>query len=367
MMSQMFPDLGNNPEAADGEASHEIGATLINNQSTGNISNYAKDFVGKTAENGIIFNDEMFEAAELYANDVGEVMRSIGVFGGPNFGVEQRIKIPKIHELSEGTPDMWLFDKKTGHLYIWDYKFGFDLVEVFENWQLINYVAGILEMLEITSLIDEHIIVHMRIAQPRGHHPKGIIREWIVKASDLRGHFNILSANAHIALSGDAVCRSGPHCKNCHPRYACHTGLQAGMSLYELSMMPTPSELSPQALGTQLLIIRRAIKQLEYLDTGLSTLVEHSVRSGQNIPGWIVEPKTGNNAWNKPTAEVIAMGDLMKVDLRKPDNVITPTQALNKGLNEAVIKEYSKRPNAGVKIVPDNENKTRQHFGDIKL
>ena len=367
MLSQMFPDIGENPEAADGEASHEIGGDLILQGSRGFTNIDPDNYVGKPASNGVIYNEEMFENAEIYANDVIDVMRSTGIFGGEHFAIEQRLEIKKIHDLSFGTPDMWLFDKKTGRLYIWDYKFGFDLVEVFENWQLINYVAGILELLEINGITDQHITVHMRVAQPRAFHPKGMIREWVVKASDLRGHFNILSTNAHIALSADAVCRSGPHCKNCHPRYACQTGLQAGMGLYELAMIPTPSDLPMQALGTQLLIVRRAIKQLEYLDSGLSTLVDFSVRSGKNVPGWIVEQKMGNNTWNKPIEEVIAMGDLMGKDLRKPNNVITPTQALKLGIDDKVIKEYSKRPNAGIKVVPDNENKVKQHFGAIEL
>jgi len=367
LMSQQFPDLEDDtPEAAEGTASHEIGANLILRQAVGNISNRAEHYVGRTAENGVIFNEEMFEMAQMYADDVGDIMRSTGVFGGPNFNVEQRIKAPKIHELSEGTPDMWLFDQKTGHLYVWDYKFGFELVEVFENWQLINYVEGILELLEINGIADQHITVHMRVAQPRAYHRDGEIREWVVKASDLRAHFNTLHMNAHIALSADAVCRSGPHCKHCSARTHCDTAIRAGMGLYEVSMKPTPIDMSPEAKGVQLAIVKRARKQLESLEAGFEEQIKHDIRNGKNVPGWISQMGKGREKWNKPDAEVIAMGDLMGFDIRKPLEAITPKQAVKLGIDDTVIKAYSITPNTGLKIVPDDGNKAKLLFGAIK-
>lgn len=364
LMSQQFPDLEETPEAAEGTASHEIGANLILRQAVGNISNKAEHYVDRIAENGVIFNEEMFDMAKIYADDVGATMRSTGVFGGKYFNVEQHVKAPKIHELSEGTPDMWLFDQKTGRLYVWDYKFGFELVEVFENWQLINYVAGILELLEINGIADQHITVHMRVAQPRAHHRDGAIREWVVKASDLRAHFNTLHMNAHIALSANAICRSGPHCKHCSARTHCDTAIRAGMGLYELSMKPTPIEMSPAALGVQLAIVKRARKHLESLEAGFEEQIKHEIRTGTNVPGWLSQMGQGREIWNKPIEEVISMADLMGFDIRKPTEAKTPNQARQLGIDDAVIKAYSTRPNTGLKLIPDDGNKAKLHFGE---
>ena len=366
LMSQQFPEQEETPEAAEGTASHEIGSGLIMNQAVGRITNNPPDFVDKTASNGVIYTQEMFEAAEIYANDVGEVMRSTAVFGGPNFGNEQKIKMPKIHELNEGTPDQFIFDGKTGNLYVWDYKFGFEVVEVFENWQLIDYTEGVLELLEVNGIADQHVTVHMRVIQPRAHHRDGIIREWVVKASDLRAHFNTLHMNAAISLSNDSVCNTGTHCKHCVARHACGPAIQAGMGMFEVLGKPVPLTMSPAAKGAQLTLIKRARKHLESLESGFEEEIKHEIRSGTDIPGWLVQMGQGHEKWIKPAEEVATMGDLMGFDVRKPLAVKTPTQVRQLGIDDSVIKEYSIKPNTGLKIVPDNGSKAKLLFGEIK-
>ena len=367
LMSQMYPETETNEEAEQGTASHEIGARLINNQATGNISNSASDFVGKTSENGIIFDDEMFEAAELYANDVGDVMRSTGVFGGPNLGIEQRIEAKKIHDLSYGTTDSFLFDKKTGHLYIWDYKFGYEIVEAFENWQSINYGAGIFELLNLDNgIIDQHLTVHIRIAQPRAFHRDGPIREWVVRGSDLRAHFNTLEMNAAIALGSNSQIRSGPHCRHCSARHVCKSALTMGMRMYEVANKPTPIELTPEAVGVQLSMIKRAKKQLEFLESGFEEQIKRTIRSGIIVPNWSTEQGQGRERWAKPVAEVIALGKFYEKDLKKPDEVITPNQARKLGMDADLVTSFTEKPATGIKLVEDNGDKARRLFGEIK-
>jgi len=368
VMSQMYPETEPNEEAIEGEASHEIGEKLIRYNAVGKISgNKASDFTGKTAENGVIFTDEMFEAAEIYANDVADVMRSAGVFGGPCLGIEQRIEAKKIHDLSFGTTDAFIFDRTTGHLYIWDYKFGYEIVEAFENWQAINYLAGIFELLGLDNgIADQHITVHIRIVQPRAHHRDGVIREWVTTGSDLRAHFNTLEMNAAEALGPNAKCRSGSHCRHCTARANCEAALTAGMRLYEVVTKPVPLELSPLAAGVQLSMIKRARKQLEYLESGFEEQIKGKIRKGITFPNWSVEQGMGRERWAKPVAEVIALGSLYGKDLKKPDDVITPNQARKKGMDADVIKSYSEKPKTGMILVEDNGDKAKRLFGENK-
>lgn len=356
-MSQMYPEIEETPEAAAGTASHWLGAIFITNTTKG-IFDVSPLSMKMTAPNNVVLDDEMIEAAEMYADDVNEVMRKTGNF---NPQVEQRIAMPMIHELSWGTPDCWFFDRATGHLYIWDYKFGYGIVEVFENWQLINYVAGILAMLDVA---DEYITIHFRIVQPRAFHRDGPIREWVVNAAGLRGYFNQLEARAHEALSANAVTRSGPHCKHCTARHACTAALQGGVQLYEVAAQPMPVTLPADALGVQLAIVQRAIKQLEYIESGMHAQVEATIKNGTLVPGYILESSTGHLKWTKPDAEVLALGDALNFNLRKKEAVITPTQALKLGVDDSVISAYSERPNTGVKLVPDNGNKAKRMFNN---
>ncbi len=362
-MSQQYPETEDGEEARNGEASHEIGAYLINDHCTGPTVRSADKFVGKQAANGVIFTDEMYEVAKEYADNVGDVMRKISVFGGPGYGVEKRLIMPQIHDKSFGTTDAFLFNTVSADLYVWDYKFGYEIVEAFENWQSINYVNGIIKLLPTIKNWDPTAVkVHIRIAQPRAYHRDGPIREWVVTLAELQPYFDTLSANAHIALSDQATIHPGKHCKHCTARHACPASLQYGLSLYELAMSPTPIELSPEALGVQLAIIRKAVKQLEYLQTGFEEQATAVIKRGGLVPNFIVEMGTGRLAWNKPKAEIIKLGQLLGVDLKKDDEPITPTQAKKLGIDDAVINAYSDKPKTGLKLVEDDCSKARRTF-----
>lgn len=361
-MSQRYPELEPAPEAAEGEASHELGAHIITEATKGYPVKLG-GIIGLTAPNGIVYDEMMFDAAQIYAQDVIKVMQQTGVFGGDNFGIESKLKCPEIHEQSWGTCDCWLFDAKTGDLYIWDYKYGYLIVEAFENWQMLNYSAGIiLNRLQLDGHATQHINVHFRIAQPRAFHKQGPIREWTIRASDLRPYWNVLSANAHITLSDDAVTSAGHHCTYCTARYACESALVSGWSLFVAAMMPTPIDLTPQQLGVQYTLVKRARQQLEALETGYEELARSTYRAGHVVPGWLMEMGKGREKWARSEEEVIALGRLLGHDLSKPEKAKTPVEARKLGIDEKVIDAYTFTPNTGLKLVPDNGNKAKQVF-----
>lgn len=362
LMAQAYPETEESEESKEGTAAHEIAANMVEAHAVAMMGYPKRDeTVGSVASNGIVLTEEMYDAAELYAQDVGEVMRATAVFGGPKLAIERKVHAPRVHELSSGTPDCWLFDERNRVLYVWDFKFGFEVVEAFENWQLINYVAGILDELGIDGLADQYLRVKMRVVQPRAFHRDGSVREWSVRACDLRGHVNILAQNADESLSDRATCRSGSHCKHCPARHACEAARTGGVRLYEAAAAPVPVELSPQALAVQYAIVQRARKQLEYLESGYDEQIKGLLRAGHSIPGYRVEEGVGRERWKTPVEEVIALGDMLGHDLRKRD-AITPNQARKLGIDGAVIMAYSEKPRTGLKVVPDNGNKAKQVF-----
>ena len=362
-MSQACPEPEGSQEAAEGEASHHIAAELILAYRRFNTDAPTREsMIGKTAPNGVVFTEEMYDAAEIYANDAIEVIEATGVRFGLETGVEKRIEMKRIHAESFGTPDFYLYDDKTHELFIWDYKYGYGVVEAFENWQAINYAAGLFDILGIDGTSDQFIKVRIRIAQPRAFHKDGEIREWTVTASELRGYINILSNNANKALSDKAETHSGEHCRYCSARHACSAALEAGIGLYEVTSIPLPVELSIEAIGTQLAIIKRAKKQLEYLESGFEEQVKGLIRSGKIVPGWNLEQGKGREKWAKPIEEVIALGEMFGQDLSKPPEAITPNQARKLGIDASVITAYSEVPQTGLKVVPNNANKAREVF-----
>ena len=358
-MNQLYPETEQSEAAAIGEASHEIAEGLIRLLQMGLDIGNASNYIGQTAANGVVFDNDMYDGALLYANDVYKFMCSTVLFD--RVKVEYPIKAPNIHEKSFGTCDACLHDIEKGHIYIWDYKFGFNVVEPYENWQLINYVSGLLHELGINGIADQHLTVHMRIVQPRAFHPDGPIRKWVVKASDLRPYFNQLEANAEKALSDDAEANTGVHCKYCPGRHACTAALKAGNQLFEAASSPLPVELSDHALGVQLSLVRRALEQLKCLESGYETQVSSKIRAGQSVPGWTIQDTFGRLKWDKPFHEVISMGSMMNKDLKK-DELITPNQAMKLGIDGKVIMAYSSKSRSGVKIVESNVNQAKRIF-----
>lgn len=344
----------------EGEASHWLGETLIQMGVAMHVTPSVRDgLIGEAAPNGVIVSDEMFDAAWEYANDV---VRTIKEHPDAIWGVEHRITAPRVHAESFGTTDAYLYDAADHRLIVWDYKFGFKIVEAFENWQGINYSAGLFDELGIDGLLDQKLRVDIRIVQPRAFHRDGAIRSWKFLASDIRGHINQLANAAAEALSDRAQTRSGEHCIYCNARHACPAALEAGLGMFEAVNKPIPAELSSEQLGTQLSIVKRARKQLEYLESGYEEQLKSIIRGGANVPGWSIEQGVGKRQWSKPAEEILQLGDLMGVDLKEPIKPISPAQAEKKGVDAAVVAAYVERRQTGLKVVPDNNNKAKEVF-----
>ena len=296
-------------------------------------------------------NIEAKSAITMYSQDVHSVT--------PTPTVEEKLAIPRIHDLLFGTVDCYHFDKATGTLYIWDFKYGHSLVEVFENLQLLCYVAGILGKL---NLWDQDVTVVMRIVQPRAFHEDGSIRQWKVKASALRPYFNQLRNYAEASLQDDAECRSGSHCLNCQARHACPTALKAGLSMYEAVGKTTPVELTPEALGVQLAMVIRATEALKTLKTGYEAQVDSLMRNHVTVPGFRMAFGRGKLAWSEEAFMVEAMGTQVGIDLVKERKLLTPTQALDAGVNADLVKAWSKRTPGRPVLTQDKESRAREVF-----
>jgi hypothetical protein len=360
LMAQLYPETEETPEAAEGSASHWVGADTLLSYGPDEDFKLCADYVGKVCpENGVVITEEMTDGASLYVGNVLKLCQERGLLGA--LQIEQRLEMPAIHELAFGTSDCWIYDSKAHELFAWDYKFGFEAVEAFENWQTLMYLDGIVDKLGFKGTHDQDLKITLRIVQPRAFHRDGPIREWKTTGGALRGYTNILHANAHTALGPDAVCNTGSHCKNCSARTNCEAAITAGARLFEAASAPAPVDISTAALATQATLVTRAYKHLKALKIGYDSQIEGKVRAGEIVPGWTTEATFGREKWDKPIAEVIAMGDMMGKDLRKLE-AITPKAAVKSGIDEAVIKAYSTQPRTGVKVTQDNGTKAKQVF-----
>lgn len=342
----------------EGTAVHEIGSKFIELASRALPYPARDSVVGSSASNGVIFDDDMYEGAEMYADYVAKIMRERGNFT-PN--IEQRLEMPDIHAMNWGTCDCWFFTPSTATIDVFELKYGFLPVEVFENDQLIEYANGIAKKLNINGVYDQQVKVVFHIIQPRARHRDGSIRTWKVLLSTLRGYFNRLSNAAHEVFSGDAKFVSGEHCLYCPIRHTCKAAEHTALLSVEYSEKYQPEELTPDAIGVELAILRKAKIAIDARLTGLEAQAEALLRSGVRVKNFTLEPSYGNVTWTSPAQQVITMGELFGIDLRNP-KPITPTQAVSKGMNEELVKSMSEKPQRGLKLAFDDGTRARYLF-----
>jgi hypothetical protein len=349
LMNQTYPQA-DTPASAEGTAAHWAASEMLAERVVAE---------GQVAPNGIVLTEEVIEGAELYYDAVIDAVPA-NITAADKLYVEKRVDIPGIHALNWGTPDAWFYDPVAGVLHVFDFKFGHDFVSEFENWQLIDYVAGILDQLDIDGHADQHLTVRMTVVQPRSYHRAGPVRTWTVKAWELRPYFNKLRMAAEIATAPNAPAVPNAQCLYCPGRHACEALQRDAYRSARLSVASLPVDLPPDALGLELRYLREASKRLDGRITGLQEQARATLAAGQHVAFHALENVEGRRAWNKTVDEVVQLGQLFGVDVAKR-GAITPAQAITAGLSADVVAQYSERP-SGLKLVPDDGSTARRVF-----
>lgn len=305
----------------DGAYAHECAAAMLTGQPVGTMS------------------DEMTEGVQMYVSDVNKHRNPKAPLV-----VEQQVACPYIHPESFGTPDAYSVCLDT--LTIWDFKWGYRNVSAHRNWQMINYVAG------IVALHPEIRYVNFRIVQPRAF--ANPIRHWGTAIDVLEPLFDELKQSAHDALREPCYKASvGHHCRDCTGRHVCEALRFESAEIVSNQYGAISNEISNVALGRELNILEqfRAI-----LDHRITALEEHGaalINKGTPVPGREVRRKYGRLAWNKDKedGEIVALGIALGVELSAGKKLLTPTQAIKAGIPESVIDVYASRPDNGLALV----------------
>ena len=314
------------------------------------------DYVGKTDPAGTVVDDEMVEAASIFIASCLEVVAPTNAFASMN--IESKVHCYRVHPtLNYGTPDFWARIGNT--IYVKDFKYGFDFVDEYECWQMMDYAAGILDELGINGIEDQNYWIDMEIVQPR-YYRASPTRSWRIRASDLRNYVNIMAFQSAKALMSDAECVSGDHCKNCTARRACPAARKSMYWAMQVSTEAVPVNLPADAVGLELDYIKRAIKALEYQETALLEYAEALITKGEVVPGYARVPASGFRQWNLDDKTMIMIGEATSNDFRST-KTITPAQAEKIGIDESFIKAQTNRPSS-MKLKRLSKNSVKKVF-----
>lgn len=158
---------------------------------------------------------------------------------------------------------------------------------------------------------------------------------------------------------------AGPvQCKNCSAITTCEANQRYTSQLADYVGGNTPFDPPPSVVGHELTMLARVRQMLDARIAGLEAVAQAQIATGKSVPGWHMERGQSRLRWSKPAQEVIDAMDLLAgKDVRKPD-VITPTQALKLGIDEAVISQYSERPPGALKLAPINYTQVAKAFAN---
>lgn len=348
-LSEPYMELPPDEEAVEGNAAHWVLAELLAG---------TEHAVGEPTPQGPLVDDEMLRGAQLFKRAISD-----GV--GPGVS-EMPVPIPRIHP-SEcwGTPDWWRFDATTGRLLVLDYKYGHKFVDAFENWQLIAYASGIIELLGIDDL---YATVEFIVVQPRSYHPDGPVRRWgPIKAHEIRAYVNIAEHAAVEALSANPPTKTSTSCGFCEARHDCKTLQAAVSSVVDYVGRAERVALGAAALGAELRYLDQAAELLEARRTGLMAAGESMLRAGTQVPGYRMGQTRGATKWVGSLEEIAATFDALGLNVRKPLALVTPTQAVQElGIDEAVTKAYSSFIPGRTRMEPEPIKNARKVFGANK-
>lgn len=101
--------------------------------------------------------------------------------------------------------------------------------------------------------------------------------------------------------------------------------------------------LTPESAGLELTVLDDAEKRLAARRAGIEAYLMQHLSSGGRVDGWNIEQKMSNLKWTRSDAEVALLGAAFNLDLHKPAELITPTQAKKLGISDDVIASYSGR------------------------
>ena len=321
------------------------------------------NIVGTLSKDGITITRELYDAAREYVNEVWGYANRRGKF--------KDVQVEKSASLSHIIPDWftiidaYLVDRDRKVITVWECKGGHRCVEAEDNWQLFlecHAVFHELTMGEMGSWLDWSF--DLRVVQPRCFHSVGTLRPWTFNHETYVANLTKVTETVHGIANGDVTTCAWSHCRGCSAGVQCVSFTYASFSAMEYAKSLTVNTPNDMQLGVQLKMIRKVKEMLDIRATALEEQVLHRMRSGNVVPFFNMVQGKGRETWRKdvPVDQLIMMGDLMGVDIRKPVTIDTPAQCRKKGIDELVIAEYIETPSTGLKLVEVDDSTARNVF-----
>lgn len=239
---------------------------------------------------------------------------------------------------------------REGKLHVEDLKYGWGIVEVRENWQLLGYAIG--EVIR-RGVAFERIV--LRIHQPRPHHEDGPVRTWELTYPELLAYKEKIEQRFEAMVAGDTTLSTGKHCRYCNAAAeACPAFNRLFYRALEVSTEFMQDQINETELAGQLDQISRAEEVIKIKRDSLNDLAVNRIKNGKIIPGYMTETRYGDRQW-KPgiTPETIEVLTGKKI---VEQTILSPAKAEKMGIHKNFVNALVERRFLGQKLIKKDAN-----------
>ncbi len=256
-----------------------------------------------------------------------------------------------------GTADARAWSDDLNVRYITDLKYGYEIVEPFENWQLLCY--AVINTFGDVRLESYNGLYQLEIYQPRAMHPKGPHRKWVIGAEELRRYKKTIDAALLEYASGMLRTQPGPHCDHCLHAATCQALTETIYTMWPAvggRPLHTPNG---QQLADELTMLNRMEKLFKARKAAVEAEAEQRIKSQQFVPGWSMVERFGKSAWTVSPEIVQGLTGLDPYAEQKP---ATPAEMVRRGANKDMIATMTKTPVVGRKLSPIDSDQIADMF-----
>jgi len=134
--------------------------------------------------------------------------------------------------------------------------------------------------------------------------------------------------------------------------HGCEVLRQSALQSCDIADLNQRTDLPNDVIGYELHEPESSQKQSKERIDATQADIAYRLRNGERMAGYHLEQVQGRENWTIKPDELIAMAELIGVNVSKP-GVLTPLQSIKAGLPEELVKTYAKRAPGEIKAVAD--------------
>lgn len=318
----------------EGIAAHWLALEVIAGRFTDPV-----ELVDRKAPNGVWITPEMSDHVEPFIADVrGRA--------GAVIHTEETVNIQLDGVFINCRLDLATWEPVTGTLTIDEFKYGHRIVEPEFNWQLVAEAMGwiLKHGIQPTDII-------LNVHQPRPHHANGKKRSWVF--TDYQEFWRVAWCGLVDGIGEvERTLQTGPNCYKCPALAHCEAAKRAGYNTIDASGRVFNDTLTDDDLAFQFENIDAAISRATQLRDAYKELLTHRINSGHVFQNHAVEAVYGNTRFKKGTTPaMLSAVSGVPIDKLIKTEPVSPAQMTRAGVSELIVKAFTERPPAGVRLV----------------